>query len=72
MNAEDIYYGLSDAVTRLRSAAEDLRASRRSEAVAVDGLIRDLERECDDLGARLDAADAAEREWDLRQYRRSV
>ena len=72
VSVEDVYYGLCDAISRLKSAAEDLRACRRSEADAVEALVRELEADCDDLGARLDAADAAERAWDVRQFCRSV
>ena len=72
MSTEDIYYVLCDAIDRLNSAAEILRDCCRSEADTVDELVRDLESECDDLGARLDESDAADRAWEERQYRASV
>lgn len=71
-SVDDVYYGLCDAISRLQSAAADLRACRRPEADAVDELIRALECDCDDLGARLDAAERADRAWEDRQYRESV
>lgn len=72
MSAEYIYYMLCDAIDSLKSAAEMLRDCSRSEADTVDELIRDLESERDDLGARLDESDAADRVWEERQYRASV
>lgn len=72
MSAEYIYYMLCDAIDSLKNAAEMLRDCSRSEADTVDEMVRDLESERDDLGARLDESDAADRAWEERQYRASV
>ena len=72
MSAEYAYYALSEAIDHLNSAAEILRDCSRSEADTVDEMVRDLESERDDLGARLDESDAADRAWEERQYRASV
>lgn len=72
MSAEYAYYALSEAIDHLNSAAEILRDCNRSEADTAEELARDLEIDRDDLGARLDESDAADRAWEERQYRASV